>query len=176
MQDSSYFTSSRKDYTESVTFPKAFSSRPTVVLALKGIDQTSSGTEDWYAWDMDAESVTTTGFTAAIVLKDRKIDKFYVSYIACAWFTKSDRIINRKSNPISIHYTLNEYKFSHQMIYWTFFSFWTVIAFTVFPFSVSVGCSVIYGTTALGLGLGLLEKAKRICEIGFRGCLSNSRI
>jgi len=66
-----------------VTFPKKFPGTPNVTTALNEIYMSAPGDEDTYGWRVNANSITSSGFTLLIELIDRKITKFYANWIAC---------------------------------------------------------------------------------------------
>ncbi len=73
-----------KVHTQNVVFSPPFQTTPSVVLAQRDIWQWADGAEDYYGWYFNAESVTTSGFTAKVHLWDRWIDQFYGIWIACS--------------------------------------------------------------------------------------------
>jgi len=73
-----------KSYKQQVTFPKPFSKKPSVQLAMHAAVMVSGGDgEDYYGWDFNALSVTSTGFEFEAVMHDRKFHGILGIWIAC---------------------------------------------------------------------------------------------
>jgi len=72
-------------YKEQVTFPKPFSKKPSVQLAMHAAKMWTGKDpkEDQYGWDFNALSVSSTGFEFEAVMKDRYFSGILGIWIAC---------------------------------------------------------------------------------------------
>jgi len=77
-------TRTKTEVKDTVYFPTAFPSEPTVAMALSDIymkDPNDDG--DYYGWSMSANEITTSSFEATLIADDYKIYEMYASWIAC---------------------------------------------------------------------------------------------
>jgi len=77
-------TRTKKEVKDTVYFPTAFPSEPTVAMALSDIymkDPNDDG--DYYGWSMSANEITTSSFEATLIADDYTIYEMYASWIAC---------------------------------------------------------------------------------------------
>jgi len=74
-----------KSYKGQVTFPKPFSKKPSVQLAMHAAKMWTGKDpkEDQYGWDFNALSVSSTGFEFEAVMKDRYFSGILGIWIAC---------------------------------------------------------------------------------------------